>query len=143
MSGRFSSYESSQRFSPILNLNGAASKEDDLFVTKLLSTFVNKQSALFQRWVKIHIAENCNINPSNEFTQYTSDNQQPKSQLLVLTPLTIISSPTIASSKRMKQFKIIDIISLFIEENTNYINSSDKNYDHYLNVKNKKKQVKN
>eukprot|EP01084_Bolivina_argentea_P176033 304698_1 len=141
---RISTYESdasSRRFGAIMT-----TKEDDLFVTKLLSTFVNKQSALFQRWVKVRITEN--NNGYNEFTRYTSNNQQtygskqPKSQLLVLTPLKIISLPTIASPKRMKQFKIIDIISLFIEENTNYVNSSDKNYDYYLNVKNKKKTSK-
>ncbi len=89
---------------------------------------MNKQSALFQRWAKIRITEKAN--GYNEYTKYTSNNQQtygskmPKYQLLVLTPLKLISLPTIASPKRMKQFKIIDIISLFIEENTNYINSS-------------------
>ncbi len=81
---------------------------------------MNKQSALFQRWAKVRITEKAN--GYNEFTKYTSNNQQtygskvPKYQLLVLTPLQLISLPTIASP--------VDIISLFIEENTNYINSS-------------------
>eukprot|EP01084_Bolivina_argentea_P176035 304700_1 len=125
MSGRLSTYESSQSWNTILNLNSTASTEDDLFVTKLLSTFVNKQSAVFHRWVKIHI-EKCNINRSTKLTKYTSDNQQPKAQLLVLTPLKIISLPTIVSPKHIKQFKIINIISLFVEENADNINSKNK-----------------
>ncbi len=42
----------------------------------------------------------------------------------------------------MKQFKIIDIISLFIQENHNYINSKENNYKYYLNVKQNKKSKK-
>jgi len=127
MSGRFSTYESpnSLRYSTTLaSVGGLASNEDELFVTKLLSTFVNKQSALFQRWIKVRISESKN----NEYKKYLHSttpsfgSKQPKSQLLVLTPLKIISLPTIQSPKRMKQFRIIDIVSLFVEENNNFTN---------------------
>merc|ERR1712228_148374 len=99
--------------------DGTASPEDILFIEKVLSTFVNKQSSLFQKWIKVRITEN--NHGYNGFTKYANNNE-PKSQLLVLTPLKIILLPTIQSPKRMKQFRIIDIVSLFVEENSNYSN---------------------
>merc|ERR1712228_1068517 len=99
--------------------DGTASPEDILFIEKVLSTFVNKQSSLFQKWIKVRITEN--NHGYNGFTKYANNNE-PKSQLLVLTPLKIISLPTIQSPKRMKQFRIIDIVSLFVEENNNFTN---------------------
>ena len=140
MSGRFSTYErpQGQRFSTVLNIGqGAANKEDELFLNKLLSTFVNKQSSLFSKWIKVRITEN---NTNNEFNKYRNSNsssfgsKQPKPQLLVLTPLRIISLPNVDSPKRMKQFRIIDIVSLFVEENNNYTNySTPVGVSHHIN----------
>ena len=145
MSGRFSTYEppETQRFSTVLNIgNGAANREDELFLNKLLSTFVNKQSSLFSKWIKVRITEyNNNAYGRHEFKKYINNNsssfgsKQPKSQLLVLTPLRIISLPNVDSPKRMKQFRIIDIVSLFVEENNNYTNWNNPiGINQYLNV---------
>ena len=106
MSGRLSTYETpkGKRLSTILNVEGSASKEDELFIENLVSSFVNKQNALFHRWIKVRV----------------SDHGQPTSQMVVLTPLRIILLPTTQSPKRMKQYRIIDAVSLFAEENQQF-----------------------
>ena len=105
MAARFSTYEPPQglfnredRTSTILHDIGSLNREDELFVTKLLSEFVNKQSSLFQRWTNIRITE------CGDFLTII-----PSKQLLILTPLRIIILPTTQSLKRLKQFRIIDI----------------------------------
>ena len=116
MSSRFSIYDppSPSRQDSIESVEGSASSKDSLFVNNLLSSLVNKQSALFQHWLRARVTS-----PGNDGND-GNDGNEDKKQLLVLTPLKIISLPTNQSPKRMKQFRIIDVVSLFVEENSNF-----------------------
>lgn len=94
MSGHFNTYQSKSK-------EGLPQKDDVKWVSELLSRFMNRQTALFQRWINVDL-------PGKKVT---------KSRLVVITPLRLlfIRKKTFGRAVHSK-YRIVDFYNIAIDE---------------------------